>query len=126
MTMKEHFQFKRDIAKLLVEQNSQKPVQKIIKKRIIPKLSRLNDDVPYLTEEKIEDAFYSEAPNKKTIKLLRWLSIQENLNEAFEFFKSHPDRFEDCNDILSSQKTNFDNFIKSLIVKHEQAISQGE
>ena len=59
MTMKEHFKFKEDIARLLIEQNSEKPVQKIIKKRIVPKMSRLNADVPYLTEEKIEDAFYS-------------------------------------------------------------------
>lgn len=124
--MKEHYKFKQDIARLLVEQNSQKPVQKIIKKRVLPKMSPLNTDVPYLTEEKIEDAFLSSSPTSKTIKLLRWLTIKENLDLACEYYNAHPDKFEDCKYILTSNKIDFNTLVKKLIQKHEQAISNGE
>ena len=71
---------KKDIQKFLnyemVKIEDKKP------NRILPVFQRINDDVPYLTESKLEDAYLNKEISKKTKKLLEWLSIKENLEVA--------------------------------------------
>ena len=120
-----HFLIKNEISKI-VNSVSNNSVQKISKPRVVSKFEKINNDVPYLTEEKIEDAFLSNTPTSKTLKLLKWLTIKENRELACEYYNSHPEKFEDCNYILSSNKIDFNTLVKKLIQKHEQAISNGE
>ena len=120
-----HFLIKNEISKI-VNSVSNETVQKMCKPRVVSKFEKINNDVPYLTEEKIEDAFLSNTPTSKTLKLLKWLTIKENRELACEYYNSHPEKFEDCNYILSSNKIDFNTLVKKLIQKHEQAISNGE
>jgi len=120
-----HFLIKNEISKI-VNSASNETVQKMCKPRVVSKFEKINNDVPYLTEEKIEDAFLSNTPTSKTLKLLKWLTIKENRELACEYYNSHPEKFEDCNYILSSNKIDFNTLVKKLIQKHEQAISNGE
>jgi len=120
-----HFLIKNEISKI-VNSVSNNSVQKISQPRVVSKFEKINNDVPYLTEEKIEDAFLSNTPTSKTLKLLKWLTIKENRELACEYYNSHPEKFEDCNYILSSNKIDFNTLVKKLIQKHEQAISNGE
>jgi len=120
-----HFLIKNEISKI-VNSASNETVQKMCKPRVVSKFEKINNDVPYLTEEKIEDAFLSNTPTFKTLKLLKWLTIKENRELACEYYNSHPEKFEDCNYILSSNKIDFSTLVKKLIQKHEQAISNGE
>jgi len=120
-----HFLIKSEISKI-VNSASSETVQKMCKPRVVSKFEKINNDVPYLTEEKIEDAFLSNTPTSKTLKLLKWLTIKENRELACEYYNSHPEKFEDCNYILSSNKIDFNTLVKKLIQKHEQAISNGE
>jgi len=120
-----HFLIKSEISKI-VNSVSNNSVQKISQPRVVSKFEKINNDVPYLTEEKIEDAFLSNTPTSKTLKLLKWLTIKENRELACEYYNSHPEKFEDCNYILSSNKIDFNTLVKKLIQKHEQAISNGE
>jgi len=120
-----HFLIKNEISKI-VNSASNEIVQKMCKPRVVSKFEKINNDVPYLTEEKIEDAFLSNTPTSKTLKLLKWLTIKENRELACEYYNSHPEKFEDCNYILSSNKIDFNTLVKKLIQKHEQAISNGE
>ena len=120
-----HFLIKSEISKI-VNSVSNNSVQKISQPRVVSKFEKINNDVPYLTEEKIEDALLSNTPTSKTLKLLKWLTIKENRELACEYYNSHPEKFEDCNYILSSNKIDFNTLVKKLIQKHEQAISNGE
>lgn len=125
MESQTHFLIKNEISKI-VNSVSNNSVQKISRPRVVSRFEKINDEVPYLTEEKIEDAFLSSSPTSKTIKLLRWLTIKENLDLACEYYNAHPDKFEDCKYILTSNKIDFNTLVKKLIQKHEQAISNGE
>jgi len=120
-----HFLIKNEISKI-VNSVSNNSVQKISQPRVVSKFEKINNDVPYLTEEKIEDAFLSNTPTSKTLKLLKWLTIKENRELACEYYNSHPEKFEDCNYSLSSNKIDFNTLVKKLIQKHEQAIYNGE
>lgn len=120
-----YFLINNDISKI-VNTSKVQPIQKMVQKKSVPTFQKLNEDVPYLTEEKIEDALMSDTPSSKTIKLLQWLTIKENLDIARDYYNSHQDKFEDCKYILESKHIDFNTLIKNLIKKHEQAISNGE
>ena len=91
--------------------------------RILPVFQRINDDVPYLTESKLEDAYLNKEISKKTKKLLEWLSIKENLEVAENIYNNNKNKFEEVTFLLESEKINFTTLVRKLIHKHEQAIS---
>ena len=123
MRAKSFLKIKRDIEQLL----NYKPVKIQEKKtRVIPVFQRVNDDVPYLTEEKIEDAYLNDDISLKTKKLLEWLTIKENLEVAENVYINNKNKFEELSFLIENQKTNFTSFICNLIKKHEQAISHRE
>tara|TARA_B100001094_G_C18070705_1_gene739870 strand:+ start:371 stop:745 length:375 start_codon:yes stop_codon:yes gene_type:complete len=112
---------KKDIQKFLnyemVKIEDKKP------NRILPVFQRINDDVPYLTESKLEDAYLNKEISKKTKKLLEWLSIKENLEVAENIYNNNKNKFEEVTFLLESEKINFTTLVRKLIHKHEQAIS---
>tara|TARA_Y100000813_G_C24088560_1_gene317049 strand:- start:532 stop:906 length:375 start_codon:yes stop_codon:yes gene_type:complete len=112
---------KKDIQKFLnyemVRIEDKKP------NRILPVFQRINDDVPYLTESKLEDAYLNKEISKKTKKLLEWLSIRENLEVAENIYNNNKNKFEEVTFLLESEKINFTTLVRKLIHKHEQAIS---
>lgn len=112
---------KKDIQKFLnyemVRIEDKKP------NRILPVFHRINDDVPYLTESKLEDAYLNKEISKKTKKLLEWLSIKENLEVAENIYNNNKNKFEEVTFLLESEKINFTTLVRKLIHKHEQAIS---
>lgn len=112
---------KKDIQKFLnyemVRIEDKKP------NRILPVFQRINDDVPYLTESKLEDAYLNKEISKKTKKLLEWLSIKENLEVAENIYNNNKNKFEEVTFLLESEKINFTTLVRKLIHKHEQAIS---
>ena len=121
--MKDHsfLKVKKDIQKFLnyemVRIEDKKP------NRILPVFQRINDDVPYLTESKLEDAYLNKEISKKTKKLLEWLSIRENLEVAENIYNNNKNKFEEVTFLLESEKINFTTLVRKLIHKHEQAIS---
>ena len=112
---------KKDIQKFLnyemVKIEDKKP------NRILPVFQRINDDVPYLTESKLEDAYLNKEISKKTKKLLEWLSIKENLEVAENIYNNNKNKFEEVTFLLESEKINFTTLVRKLIHKHEQATS---
>ena len=112
---------KKDIQKFLnyemVRIEDKKP------NRILPVFQRINDDVPYLTESKLEDAYLNKEISKKTKKLLEWLSIKESLEVAENIYNNNKNKFEEVTFLLESEKINFTTLVRKLIHKHEQAIS---
>ena len=113
-------QINHDIARLV----NSKP-KPIVRKqpRKLPVFERVNDDVPYLTEEKLEEAYMSKNLSHKTKKLLEWLVVRENVEIAENYFQSNRAKFEEISFLLETEKVNFTTFIRKLLEKHEQAIS---
>jgi len=96
----------------------------VVKKRqkSLPVFERVNDDVPLLTEEKLEEAYMSKTISHKTKKLLEWLLVRENIEQAQNDFEHNQAKFEEISFLLETEKVNFTTFIRKLIQKHEQAI----
>ena len=46
------------------------------KPKVIPQLEKVNNEIPYLTEQKLEEAYLSSTISDKTKKLLAWLQIK--------------------------------------------------
>jgi hypothetical protein len=113
-------QINEDIRKLLCENKKIKPQKKL---RRMPIFERVNDDVPYLTEEKLEEAYISKTISHTTKKLLEWLVVRENVEIAENYFNHNQAKFEEISFLLETEKVNFTTFIRKLILKHEQAIS---
>ena len=94
--------------------------------KTIPVFQRVNDDMPYLTEEKIEDAYLNDRISLKTLKLLEWLTIKENLYVAENIYVNNKQKYQEITYLIENEKCNFITFICNLIKKHEQAISDRE
>lgn len=123
MKTKSFIKVKKDIEKLL----NYKPVNINTKKtKTLPVFQRVNDDMPYITEEKIEDAYLNNDISLKTKKLLEWLSINENLEVAENIYLNNKHNFEELSYLIENERTTFITFIRNLIKKHEQAISLRE
>lgn len=120
MESKAFRQVNRDITNLI----NRKPKPIVSKKpKKIPIFERVNDDVPYLTEAKLEEAYMSKNLSHKTRKLLEWLVVRENIEIAENYFMNNQSKFEEISFLLETEKVNFTTFIRKLIQKHEQAIS---
>jgi len=123
--MKTHsfLKFKKDIENLL---NYKLVEIEEVTPTIRPVFQRINDDMPYLTEEKIEDAYLNDKISQKTLKLLEWLAIKENLDVAENIYLNNKQKYEEISCLLESVNCDFITFIRNLIKKHEQAISSRE
>ena len=123
--MKTHsfLKFKKDIENLL---NYKLVEIEEVTPTIRPVFQRINDDMLYLTEEKIEDAYLNDKISQKTLKLLEWLAIKENLDVAENIYLNNKQKYEEISCLLESVNCDFITFIRNLIKKHEQAISSRE
>ena len=97
--------------KLGISETSRKP-------KIIPQLEKVNSEIPYLTEQKLEEAYLSSDISDKTKKLLAWLQIKENLLEAERVFHENKEDFADLSLLLEMRKVDFRSFVNHMINKH--------
>lgn len=118
------FKLKRDID-VAINKKSSPQVKKIPIKKI-PVFQKINDDIPYLTEEKIEDAYLNDKVSLKTRRLLEWLCIKENFEIAENIYNNNKSKFEEISFLIENERTDFSTFIRRLIKKHELAISNRE
>lgn len=107
----------QDILRVLVREKNIN-AQPVKVKRQLPTLERINQDVPYLTEEKLEEALNSKEISHKTEKLLAWLTLHENLETAKSYYQENPEKFTDIRCLLEMKKLDFSTFVKILIQKH--------
>ena len=85
---------------------------------MIPQLEKVNNEIPYLTEQKLEEAYLSSTISDKTKKLLAWLQIKENLSEAERVFHENKEDFADLSILLEMRKVDFRSFVNHMIQKH--------
>ena len=97
--------------KLGISETSRKP-------KAIPQLEKVNSEIPYLTEQKLEEAYLSSEVSDKTKKLLAWLQIKENLLEAEKVFHENKEDFADLSLLLEMRKVDFRSFVNHMINKH--------
>ena len=97
--------------KLGISETSRKP-------KAIPQLEKVNSEIPYLTEQKLEEAYLSSKISDKTKKLLAWLQIKENLLEAERVFHENKEDFADLSLLLEMRKVDFRSFVNHMINKH--------
>ena len=97
--------------KLGISETSRKP-------KVIPQLEKVNSEIPYLTEQKLEEAYLSSKISDKTKKLLAWLQIKENLLEAERVFHENKEDFADLSLLLEMRKVDFRSFVNHMINKH--------
>ena len=88
------------------------------KPKVIPQLEKVNNEIPYLTEQKLEEAWLSSTISDKTKKLLAWLQIKENLTEAEKVFHENKEDFADLSILLEMRKVDFRSFVNHMIQKH--------
>ena len=88
------------------------------KPKVIPQLEKVNNEIPYLTEQKLEEAYLSSKISDKTKKLLAWLQIKENLTEAERVFRENKEDFADLSILLEMRKVDFRSFVNHMIQKH--------
>ena len=88
------------------------------KPKVIPQLEKVNNEIPYLTEQKLEEAYLSSTISDKTKKLLAWLQIKENLSEAERVFHENKEDFADLSILLEMRKVDFRSFVNHMIQKH--------
>ena len=86
--------------------------------KVIPQLEKVNNEIPYLTEQKLEEAYLSSKISDKTKKLLAWLQIKENLLEAEKVFHENKKDFADLSLLLEMRKVDFRSFVNHMIQKH--------
>ena len=88
------------------------------KPKVVPQLEKVNNEIPYLTEQKLEEAYLSSKISDKTKKLLAWLQIKENLLEAERVFHENKKDFADLSLLLEMRKVDFRSFVNHMINKH--------
>lgn len=116
MRPEQFVRIKQDITNILTEKKTKAVKQK--REKTLPKLERINGDVPYLTEEKLEEAYLSSTISEKTEKLLQWLQIKENFDDAVSYYQNNIEKFPEIESMLQTRNSSFNVFVKHLINKH--------
>ena len=111
-------QINKDILSVLYNKRNLGISESRHKPRVIPQLEKVNSEIPYLTEQKLEEAYLSSKISDKTKKLLAWLQIKENLLEAERVFHENKEDFADLSLLLEMRKVDFRSFVNHMINKH--------
>ena len=111
-------QINKDILSVVYNKKNLGISESYRKPKVIPQLEKVNNEVPYLTEQKLEEAYLSSTISDKTKKLLAWLQIKENLSEAERVFHENKEDFADLSILLEMRKVDFRSFVNHMIQKH--------
>ena len=111
-------QINKDILSVLYNKKNLGISESRRKPKVIPQLEKVNSEIPYLTEQKLEEAYLSSKISDKTKKLLAWLQIKENLLEAERVFRENKEDFADLSLLLEMRKVDFRSFVNHMINKH--------
>ena len=111
-------QINKDILSVLYNKKNLGISESRRKPKVIPQLEKVNSEIPYLTEQKLEEAYLSSKISDKTKKLLAWLQIKENLLEAERVFHENKEDFADLSLLLEMRKVDFRSFVNHMINKH--------
>ena len=111
-------QINKDILSVLYNKKNLGISESRRKPKVIPQLEKVNSEIPYLTEQKLEEAYLSSKISDKTKKLLAWLQIKENLLEAEKTFHKNKEDFADLSLLLEMRKVDFRSFVNHMINKH--------
>jgi hypothetical protein len=111
-------QINKDILSVLYNKKNLGISESRRKPKVIPQLEKVNSEIPYLTEQKLEEAYLSSKISDKTKKLLAWLQIKENLLEAEKTFHENKEDFADLSLLLEMRKVDFRSFVNHMINKH--------
>ena len=111
-------QINKDILSVLYNKKNLGISESRRKPKVIPQLEKVNSEIPYLTEQKLEEAYLSSKVSDKTKKLLSWLQIKENLLEAERVFHENKEDFADLSLLLEMRKVDFRSFVNHMIQKH--------
>lgn len=111
-------QINKDILSVLYNKRNLGISESRRKPKAIPQLEKVNSEIPYLTEQKLEEAYLSSTISDKTKKLLAWLQIKENLLEAEKTFLENKEDFADLSLLLEMRKVDFRSFVNHMINKH--------
>ena len=111
-------QINKDILSVLYNKKNLGISESYRKPKVIPQLEKVNNEIPYLTEQKLEEAYLSSKISDKTKKLLSWLQIKENLLEAERVFRENKEDFADLSLLLEMRKVDFRSFVNHMINKH--------
>ena len=111
-------QINKDILSVLYNKKNLGISESRRKPKVIPQLEKVNSEIPYLTEQKLEEAYLSSNISDKTKKLLAWLQIKENLLEAEKTFHENKEDFADLSLLLEMRKVDFRSFVNHMIQKH--------
>ena len=111
-------QINKDILSVLYNKKNLGISESRRKPKVIPQLEKVNSEIPYLTEQKLEEAYLSSKISDKTKKLLAWLQIKENLLEAEKTFHENKKDFADLSLLLEMRKVDFRSFVNHMINKH--------
>ena len=111
-------QINKDILSVLYNKRNLGISESRRKPKVIPQLEKVNSEIPYLTEQKLEEAYLSSKISDKTKKLLAWLQIKENLLEAEKTFHENKEDFVDLSLLLEMRKVDFRSFVNHMIQKH--------
>ena len=111
-------QINKDILSVVYDKKSIGISESRRRPKVIPQLEKVNNEIPYLTEQKLEEAYLSSNISDKTKKLLAWLQIKENLSEAERVFHDNKEDFADLSILLEMRKVDFRSFVNHMINKH--------
>ena len=111
-------QINKDILSVVYNKKNLGISESYRKPKVIPQLEKVNNEIPYLTEQKLEEAYLSSKISDKTKKLLAWLQIKENLTEAERVFRENKEDFADLSILLEMRKVDFRSFVNHMIQKH--------
>ena len=111
-------QINKDILSVVYNKKKLGITESYRKPKVIPQLEKVNNEIPYLTEQKLEEAYLSSTISDKTKKLLAWLQIKENLSEAERVFHENKEDFADLSILLEMRKVDFRSFVNHMIQKH--------
>ena len=111
-------QINKDILSVVYNKKNLGISESYRKPKVIPELEKVNNEIPYLTEQKLEEAYLSSNISDKTKKLLAWLQIKENLSEAERVFRENKEDFADLSLLLEMRKVDFRSFVNHMINKH--------
>lgn len=111
-------QINKDILSVVYNKKNLGISESYRKPKVIPQLEKVNNEIPYLTEQKLEEAYLSSTISDKTKKLLAWLQIKENLSEAERVFHENKEDFADLSILLEMRKVDFRSFVNHMIQKH--------
>ena len=111
-------QINKDILSVVYDKKNIGITESYRKPKVIPQLEKVNNEIPYLTEQKLEEAYLSSKISDKTKKLLAWLQIKENLTEAEKVFHENKKDFADLSTLLEMRKVDFRSFVNHMMQKH--------